>query len=46
MSLRDRLARKPPKVSLAMPLRGLADMAARPFRPARLRHADVTGIAH
>ena len=46
MSLRERLARKPPKASLAMPLRGLADMAARPFRPARLRQASVTGIAH
>jgi hypothetical protein len=34
MSLRERLARKPPKASLATP-----------FRPARLRQADVTGIA-
>jgi hypothetical protein len=46
MSLRERLARQPPKASHAMPLRGLADMAARPFRPARLRQADVTRIAY
>jgi hypothetical protein len=46
MTLRERLARKPPKASLAMPLRGVADMAARPFHPARLRQAHVKGIAH
>jgi hypothetical protein len=46
MKLRERLARQPPKASLAMPLRGLADMAARPFRPARSRQVDVTRVAH
>jgi hypothetical protein len=38
MTLRERLARQPPKASLAMPLRGLADMAARPLRPAGDTH--------
>ena len=46
MTLRERLVRQPPAASLAMPLRGLADMAARPFRPARLRQVDVTRVAH
>jgi hypothetical protein len=46
MTLRERLARRPPKASLAMPLRGLADMAARPFRPARMRQVDVPRVAH
>ena len=40
MTLRERLARQPPKASLATPLRGLADMAARPLRPARATHRD------
>ena len=46
MTLRERLARQTPKASLAMPLRGLADMAARPFRPARMRQVDVPRVAH
>jgi hypothetical protein len=46
MTLRERLARQPPKASLAMPLRGLADIAARPFRPARMRQVDVPRVAH
>ncbi len=46
MTLRERLARRQPKASLAMPLRGLADMAARPFRPARMRQVDVPRVAH
>jgi len=46
MTLRERLARQPPKASLAMPLRGLAGMAARPFRPARMRQVDVPRVAH
>ena len=46
MTLRERLARRPPKASLAMPLRGLADMAARPFRPGRMRQVDVPRVAH
>ena len=46
MTLRERLARRPPKSSLAMPLSGLADMAARPFRPARMRQVDVPRVAH
>lgn len=33
MTLTERLARQPPKASLATPLRGLADMAARPLNP-------------
>ena len=40
MTLRERLARQPPKASVATPLRGLADMAARPLRPARDTHRD------
>jgi hypothetical protein len=46
MTLRERVARQPPTASLAMPLRGLADMAARPFRPARLRQVDVPMVAY
>ena len=46
MTLRERLARQPPKASLAIPLRGLADMAARPFRPARMSQVDVPRVAH
>ena len=45
MKLRERLARQPPKASLAMPLRDLADMAARPFRPAQLSSSDATRFA-
>lgn len=40
MTLTERLARQPPKASLATPLRGLADMAARPLRPALDTHRD------
>jgi hypothetical protein len=46
MNLRERLARQPPTASLAMPLRGLADTAARPFRPAGLRQVDVPRVAY
>jgi hypothetical protein len=45
MTLRERLGRQPPTASLAMPLRGLADMAARPFRPAQLSPSDATRFA-
>jgi len=40
MTLLERLARQPAKASLATPFRGLADMAARPLRPARGTHRD------
>jgi hypothetical protein len=44
MTLRERVARQPPKASVATALRGLADMAARPLRPARDTHGDEKQI--